>query len=486
LYDDDDVARKLLNRLSAGQEIGQSIGGWFLQVRVISDEEDRIERVIVEDVELDHLAITRAPANPDSTGLYTLLSKLDGQLHTEKEERHICSVEEDEDHVTVVYKKSMDSDHNHDEVEDYSSLEASQDSDEVQVRDVVKFSAMPIAPENDEWAWNSGSQNEILGPDGDNWDLYRKAHLWYDPENQYVKSGYKLPIARMYGNELRVVFRAVSAAMAALNGARGGVDIPEKDRKGVYDQIVRYYTEFDKEAPELKSEEEVNEMIFVEDFVDNIKDKLPGLDSTEIELSNDVPLNDSCDKTQDKKETLVRQDAHRSADPANPVINSHEENEMTDSDFEKIQELLSASVGGLAERVGELEAKLSAPAPVEPTPAPIVDEASVALERRLADAEMALAEMASNPVRRGHAHTASIRAGAGATSVIDAVVERARSNGECPTLCAVVERHKDTIAEENGHSKMNARQLRDLLAAGLRAACNDGLIGNSGLNAVWR
>jgi hypothetical protein len=41
--------------------------------------------------------------------------------------------------------------------------------------------------------------------------------------------------------------------MAALLGARGGVQIPDADRRGVYAHLERHYRQFDKEPPELRS-----------------------------------------------------------------------------------------------------------------------------------------------------------------------------------------------------------------------------------------
>jgi hypothetical protein len=39
--------------------------------------------------------------------------------------------------------------------------------------------------------------------------------------------------------------------MAALKGARGGVDIPAEDKQAVYNHLRRHYEEFGKEAPEF-------------------------------------------------------------------------------------------------------------------------------------------------------------------------------------------------------------------------------------------
>ena len=50
---------------------------------------------------------------------------------------------------------------------------------------------------------------------------------------------------------MKTVWRGVAAAMAALKGARGGVDISSADRRGVYNHLARHYREFDEEPPEF-------------------------------------------------------------------------------------------------------------------------------------------------------------------------------------------------------------------------------------------
>ncbi len=48
------------------------------------------------------------------------------------------------------------------------------------------------------------------------------------------------------------VWRGVAAAMGALMGARGGVDIPEGDMSACHTHLAKHYEQFDKEPPMMK------------------------------------------------------------------------------------------------------------------------------------------------------------------------------------------------------------------------------------------
>jgi hypothetical protein len=67
---DSPMAERLAKMIGRKKKIGQSIGGWFTELRYIyaadAGEWDPPERVIIEGVELDHLAATRRPSNGDS------------------------------------------------------------------------------------------------------------------------------------------------------------------------------------------------------------------------------------------------------------------------------------------------------------------------------------------------------------------------------------------------------------------------------------
>lgn len=73
---------------------------------------------------------------------------------------------------------------------------------------------------------------------------------WYDETKADVKGSYKLP--HHLAENKNVVWKGVTAAMGALLGARGGVDIPDDDRKGAFNHLAKHYKQFEKDPPEFK------------------------------------------------------------------------------------------------------------------------------------------------------------------------------------------------------------------------------------------
>jgi hypothetical protein len=107
------------------------------------------------------------------------------------------------------------------------------------------------------WASHDGSGDK----DQINWVKYRRGFAWYDEKDLHNFGSYKLPHHEVIDGTLYVVWRGVAAAMAALFGARGGVDIPAEDRKPVYNHLRRHYRQFDKEPPKYEALEELRERI---------------------------------------------------------------------------------------------------------------------------------------------------------------------------------------------------------------------------------
>ena len=120
------------------------------------------------------------------------------------------------------------------------------------VKSVVPFQDLPLAERDRSWdadaavarvrAWAGGPEKENV-----NWSRYRRAFLWYDSSAPENFTSYKLPIADVIDGELRAVPRAIFAAAAALQGARGGVDVPAEDKARLRQHLSRYYAKMRRE-----------------------------------------------------------------------------------------------------------------------------------------------------------------------------------------------------------------------------------------------
>ncbi len=118
-----------------------------------------------------------------------------------------------------------------------------------------------LAPENTPWeapslgdftdkAWGDLSDDEKKNIAGH--------YAWAKEEPPETFGDLKLPHHRP--SDGAVVWRGVAASMAVLMGGRGGVEIPDADRKKVYDHLAHHYEQFGKEAPEFKAEMPPEEM----------------------------------------------------------------------------------------------------------------------------------------------------------------------------------------------------------------------------------
>lgn len=87
------------------------------------------------------------------------------------------------------------------------------------------------------WASSDGSgAKDKMG-----WDKYASVHFWRDPSNKTNFSGYKLKFADIVDGQASAIWHAVVAVAAVMQGARGGVDIPDADRAGVKRKVEAYY-----------------------------------------------------------------------------------------------------------------------------------------------------------------------------------------------------------------------------------------------------
>jgi len=157
---------------------------------------------------------------------------------------------------------------------------------------VIPYKDLGIAPESEAW----DGPGEISKASVEDLKLMCG---WYDDEKAEDKSSYKLPHHHAEGH--KAVWRGVAAAMGALLGARGGTDIPEADRKGIYNHLSKHYKEFGKEPPEFKMVED-QVLAGLSDEIDSIA--LGLADKHIIKLINKVLEN----QKEKKKPTEVKQD----------------------------------------------------------------------------------------------------------------------------------------------------------------------------------
>lgn len=101
---------------------------------------------------------------------------------------------------------------------------------------------LPLAPRETKWDASGAKKRvqELCGAvDGPN-KRYARAFLCVDGDASAFGS-YKLPFADVVDGELHAVPNAIMAAAEAIDGARGGVSIPEVDVDGVKDRLRHYY-----------------------------------------------------------------------------------------------------------------------------------------------------------------------------------------------------------------------------------------------------
>lgn len=128
-------------------------------------------------------------------------------------------------------------------------LPANEFAQVTRVKAVVPFQDWPLAPRDYSWDASAAEKRfrEYSGSEEAPTPSYKKFFLWYDSEKPDLFGSYKLPIVDIVDGKPKAVPRAVFAAAAAIQGARGGVDIPESDVSGVKNHIARYYEKMRKE-----------------------------------------------------------------------------------------------------------------------------------------------------------------------------------------------------------------------------------------------
>jgi hypothetical protein len=116
---------------------------------------------------------------------------------------------------------------------------------------VTPFQDLELADEDREWD-SSAAEKRVrkwAGAKEQPNEKYRNAHVWYDADNWDNFTAYKLPIADVVDGQLKAVPRAVIAAGAVIQGARGGADIPTKEHDRIRSHLGKYYKKMDRTPP---------------------------------------------------------------------------------------------------------------------------------------------------------------------------------------------------------------------------------------------
>ncbi len=145
--------------------------------------------------------------------------------------------------------------HNEDEGDDLEEEQALR-----VVQGVVPYKATPAMAEDAGWDGDAARKSlEGWASGGGDLDLDESSQrskyqqgFTYVHDDGTTLANYSLPHHEVVGGSLKVNRHGVSAAIAAINGGRGGVDMSESERRGAYDHLAKHLKAMDLEPPEFK------------------------------------------------------------------------------------------------------------------------------------------------------------------------------------------------------------------------------------------
>lgn len=77
----------------------------------------------------------------------------------------------------------------------------------------------------------------------------RRGFFAYDDEAPQNKTAYKLPFAAVIGGRLKAVPHGIFSVAQVLEGARGGVDLPQHVKAAIRSKVTEYYHALGEEPP---------------------------------------------------------------------------------------------------------------------------------------------------------------------------------------------------------------------------------------------
>lgn len=351
LYKQDNRAKRLVSLLNQGATVGCSIGGWFTEMEVITNSEDEVDRVIINGVELDHLAVTRRPSNPDSwisemarnvsvavKDSRSILSAPDYQVSIDNTKRcgtcknfgetNWCSAHEFTANPAYVCESLVVASGEEIIAPPNTEVEEIVDDGPVnpdervagapdEIRSATEFANLPLAPSDFEYSSKPSQllelKQNILGTlyGGDpDWSRYRKAFLWFDEDRPEQMDSYKLAVARMYDPDapddassqdgtLHVFYDKLQMVADRLEGDSPG--IPDEDLEEVRANLGRYIEKFTAiEDDDLPEEEE--DLPSEDDAVMLSGSSPEVVTQSDYRKENTVTVTSSCDSIEPVKE----------------------------------------------------------------------------------------------------------------------------------------------------------------------------------------
>jgi len=198
-------------------------------------------------------------ANPIAAQAYYLLVAADNALDPVIDALNLDDPDEDETEEENAAVKPEDYAPSEDADAATKMLDDEDDSEDAWIahngRSATGSTDLPIAARDKAWsaaAADKRVQKYAGGKDAMDWEKYGKAFFYCDESDKEKLGSYKLQFADVVDGELVAVPRAIFAVAAVLNGARGGVDIPEADKEAIKDKVTAYY---EKMAEKFSDEE---------------------------------------------------------------------------------------------------------------------------------------------------------------------------------------------------------------------------------------
>lgn len=111
-----------------------------------------------------------------------------------------------------------------------------------EVKKVIGSNNLPLGERKQEWNGDEASKRVFDWAGGSDFDPEKvKRAFFYIGEDEQNKTAYKLGFADIREGRLVAMPRGIFAVAGVLDGARGGVDIPEREQSMIKEKVSKYY-----------------------------------------------------------------------------------------------------------------------------------------------------------------------------------------------------------------------------------------------------